>query len=217
MGTEVREEIKAFWNKNGDYDNIAAHGVHSDEEKNLWMNVFKEQIGTGKRLKILDMGTGSGFLAFLLADMQHEVTGADWSLTMLEKAREKLKGKDNAVNFVTEDAEDLSFGAETFDTVVSRHMLWTLPDPQKVINEWSRVLKQGGQVIVDIPLKAVGKSHFNEEVGKELPFYNGTTTEEVAGMFEKAGFVNQMRSDFKGEDGKEIVIIKYEKPESQKD
>ncbi|MBW2638499.1 MAG: methyltransferase domain-containing protein [Deltaproteobacteria bacterium] len=45
-------------------------------------------------------------------------------------------------------AEKLSFPDDTFDVVINRHLLWTLPHPDKAINEWNRVLKSGGQVVI---------------------------------------------------------------------
>jgi ubiquinone/menaquinone biosynthesis C-methylase UbiE len=212
MTSEVREEIRAFWNRNGNYDQIAAHGVHSEEEKNIWKNLFNEFFGTGRILKILDMGTGSGFLSLLLADMNHDVTGADWSETMLEKAKLKVKDTALPVTFVIEDAENLTFGDEIFDAVVSRHMLWTLANPQKAMSEWARVVKPGGLVIVDVPVEGTGKHHFNEETGSKMPFYNGATPEELTGMLEKAGFVQVKRHDFTSENGRQNIILKCDKP-----
>src|SRR5262249_33711630 len=38
------------------------------------------------------------------------------------------------------DAEQLPFAAASFDLAVSRHLLWTLPNPERTIDEWIRVL-----------------------------------------------------------------------------
>ena len=48
MQQDVREQIKVFWNKNGNYDQVAAHGIHSEEEKKIWKNIFSDCFGTGK-------------------------------------------------------------------------------------------------------------------------------------------------------------------------
>jgi len=54
------------------------------------------------------------------------------------------------------------------------------------------VTKPGGKVLTDIPTKRShhGDHHFGEEIGKELPFYNGADPGEVISMFEVAGLVN---------------------------
>lgn len=190
---EVKLQVKEWWNTaEHNYDAIAAHGVHSEAEKKLWTEVITQLLGTDQKLKILDMGTGTGFLALLLAEMGHDVTGVDWAGSKLEKAKEKIKRTGNFVNFVEDDAENLSFEAEQFDAVISRHLIWTLANPDSAFKEWARVTKSGGKVLTDIPVNHshIGNHHFGEQIGKELPFYNGADPHEVISMFEAAGLVN---------------------------
>lgn len=190
---EVKSQIREWWNNaEHNYDAIAAHGVHSETEKENWKEAITQLLGTENKLKILDMGTGTGFLALLLAEMGYEVTGADWAESKLDKAKEKMKKAGSSVNFVVEDAENLSFEAEQFDVVVSRHLIWTLANPASAFKEWTRVTKIGGKVLTDIPAKRShsGDHHFGEEIGKELPFYNGADPEEIISMLEAAGLVN---------------------------
>lgn len=190
---EVKPQIREWWdNAEHDYDAIAAHGVHSEAEKKLWTEAITQLLGTGQKLRILDMGTGTGFLALLLADMGYDVTGADWAKNKLEKAKEKMEIARSSVNFVVEDAENLSFEAEQFDAVVSRHLIWTLANPASAFKEWARVTKPGGKVLTDIPARYShpGNHHFGGEIGKELPFYNGADPGELISMFEEAGLVN---------------------------
>ncbi|MCO5382734.1 MAG: class I SAM-dependent methyltransferase [Methanosarcina barkeri] len=190
---EVKPQIREWWNTaEHDYDAIEAHGVHSEEERELWTEVITQLLGTHLKLKVLDMGTGTGFLALLLAEIGYDVTGADWARSKLDKAQEKMEKTGNFVNFVVEDAENLSFESEQFDAVVSRHLIWTLANPDSAFKEWARVTKPGGKVLTDIPYKHShpGNHHFGEDIGKELPFYNGADPDEVINMFEAAGLVN---------------------------
>ena len=88
---EVKPQIKEWWDTaEHDYDAIAAHGVYSEEEKELWTEVVTQLLGTDRQMNILDMGTGTGFLALLLAELGYEVTGADWAASKLEKAKKKM-------------------------------------------------------------------------------------------------------------------------------
>ena len=189
---KVKQQIRAWWDDaHHDYDSIPEHRVHSKEEKGLWRDALTKSFGTTQRLKILDMGTGTGFLALLLAEMGHDVTGADWSKSKLNEADEKINNSDISVKFVIEDAEDLSFEDGMFDAVVSRHLIWTLSDPAAAFKEWVRVTKPGGRVLTDVPKHSHHKSHhFGEGIGRELPFYNGADPEEVVSMFEGAGLTN---------------------------
>ncbi|MBE0524690.1 MAG: methyltransferase domain-containing protein [Methanosarcinales archaeon] len=205
--TEIKDKIRAFWdNPHQNYDRVHAHGVYSELENEIWRNALTQLLGE-KKLKILDIGTGTGFLALLLAEMGHNVTGADWSNSKLEEAKKKIKGE-ITIKFVKEDAEDLSFEGDIFDAVVSRHVIWTLTNPKAVINELIRVTKPKGQIIVDVPEKNshVGNHHFGEEIGKELPFYNGADPEEVVKMFEEAGLGNISVRNFE-----KMTLVKGEK------
>lgn len=209
--TGIKDEIRAWWNNPyQDYDRVQAHGVHSVQEKELWRNALTQLIGTAEKQKILDIGTGTGFLALLLADMGHEVTGADWAESKLEKAKEKVMNTNIPIKFVIEDAEELSFEDNLFDAVLSRHVIWTLANPKLSFKEWTRVTKPGGKVIVDVPKKKshVGSHHFGEEIGKELPFYNGADPEEIAKILEDMGLVKVSVQNFKkSENSFDFLVI----------
>ncbi len=209
MNSEIKYRIREWWdNPNQNYDCVHAHGVHSEQEKEIWRNALTQLLGIEKKLKILDIGTGTGFLALLLAEMGHDVTGADWSKSKLEEAKQKIKNTNIPIKFVMEDAEKLSFDGNLFDAVVSRHLIWTLTNPKAVIDEWMRVTKPSGKVIVDVPEKYshVGNHHFGEEIGKELPFYNGADPEEIVKMFKDAKLVNVSVQSFK-----KLTLVKGEK------
>ena len=189
--SEIKEKIRAFWdNPHHNYD--AGHGVHDPAEKEMWRDGMAQLLGPDKSKKILDIGTGTGFLALLLAEMGYDVTGVDWAKTKIQKAMDKATASKIKVNFEVQDAETLSFPDGSFDAVVSRHVIWTLADPFGATRDWSRVVRPGGMVIADVPHKKShsGSHHFGEEVGKNLPFYNGAQPESVAEMFKEAGLTN---------------------------
>ncbi len=127
---------------------------------------MSQLLGTNKSLKILDIGTGNGFLALLLAEMGYDVTGVDWAKSKIQKAKDKAAALKIKVNFKVQDAKTLSFPGNTFDAVVIRHVIWTLADPLTAARDWTRVVRFQGKVIADIPhmRSHSGSHHFGDEV-----------------------------------------------------
>lgn len=83
----------------------------------------------------------------MFAELGHHVTAVDLSARMLDKARKNAFKRSLDINFIQGDAEDLQFPDMQFDVVSSKFLLWTLPDPQKALSEWKRVLKKDGMII----------------------------------------------------------------------
>lgn len=107
-----------------------------------------------KGMKILDLGTGSGYLAFRIAkdDPECEVTGLDIVNDTLEsnRARAAAEGIHN-ITFVNYDGIYLPFDTDYFDLVVTRYSLHHFPDIDHSIEEVNRVLKKGGMLFISDP------------------------------------------------------------------
>lgn len=145
---KVKEKVREIWDRRApEYDNHPGHGIHSEREKEAWKDLFNEVIGLEKRT-VLDVGCGTGVITLLLAEMGHQATGIDISKAMLDTASKKAQEQGLSIELVLGDAETLPFDERSFDIVVSRHVLWTLPDPEAALLEWHRVLKPGGKVII---------------------------------------------------------------------
>jgi ubiquinone/menaquinone biosynthesis C-methylase UbiE len=86
---------------------------------------------------VLDVGCGTGSLSHLIAEAGHRVTGVDLSPRMVEQARTKLAAADLEGRFLVGDAALPPTGEERFDVLLSRHLVWTLPDPKAALNEWA--------------------------------------------------------------------------------
>jgi ubiquinone/menaquinone biosynthesis C-methylase UbiE len=135
----------------------------------------------------------------MLAARGHRVIGVDFALAMLDEARRKAAASAGQVRFEEGDAEQLRFPSASFDLVISRHLLWTLPHPEAAIDEWMRVLRSGGRLVVvdgqfDPTAPPVGgnarTSGEYAEVGEQLPFLGGRSREQIATLFETHGLVN---------------------------
>ena len=141
---EIKEWIRSRWDNNPElYD--SAPGFGTAREMEAWKSFFSSEFG-GEKLRILDVGTGTGFLSLMLAELGHDVVGIDLTAGMLAVAKKSAKERELNLDLKIGDAESLDFEDESFDAVVSRWVLWTLPNPESAICEWSRVAKTGGKV-----------------------------------------------------------------------
>jgi ubiquinone/menaquinone biosynthesis C-methylase UbiE len=142
----VKSDIRKYWDWRS-----RTYGLDQDRSIQVadkWKTVMNELAETGHGRRALDIGTGTGQFAFYLAEQGFEVDGIDLSEKMIAWAREKAVQSRLEIDFKTGDAEYLDFEENTFDVVVSRNLLWTLPDPARAIREWHRVLKPDGRIIV---------------------------------------------------------------------
>ncbi len=101
-------------------------------------------------MKVLDDGCGEGALSFLLAMKGASVIGCDISRSNIEVCN-ILESKNESLDmtFLTADAEELPFPDNSFDIVVSSHVLEHLPDFDKGLQEIMRVSKK--RAIIAIP------------------------------------------------------------------
>jgi ubiquinone/menaquinone biosynthesis C-methylase UbiE len=144
----MKDEIRSHWNGRAkEYDKNARQVLYSNREKIAWQRIFSQALGK-RYLKVLDVGTGPGVVANMLADLGHDVTGVDVSDGMLKKAKINSQELCHSLEFVQGDGENLPFGSETFDAVVNRYVLWNLPNPKNALAEWKRVLKPGGHLVI---------------------------------------------------------------------
>ncbi|MEA1864852.1 MAG: methyltransferase domain-containing protein, partial [Euryarchaeota archaeon] len=82
--------IRSYWDwRSQTYGNTVYKS--QDDAKQIWKTALNDAIRTDKtnktdkKLNVLDVGTGTGFLALIFAEMGHKVTGVDISKHMLEK------------------------------------------------------------------------------------------------------------------------------------
>jgi ubiquinone/menaquinone biosynthesis C-methylase UbiE len=141
---ETKSTIKSYWDRRSStFDMSPGHTLSSKREEDAWKSLFLDKIGQGEK-RVLDVGVGTGFLSIMLAEIGYSVVGVDLSEEMIKKARKKIDARGLKVRLEVGDAEDLSFEDGSFDAVVNRAVLWTLPNPKKALTEWKRVLKPGG-------------------------------------------------------------------------
>lgn len=100
-------------------------------------------------LRVLDVATGRGAVAFLLAaEGLENVVGVDVSAQNLTEAV-RISARDNGPRFVCADASHLPFADESFDLVVTRRGPHHFGNIEVALDEISRVLTVGGRFVVD--------------------------------------------------------------------
>jgi ubiquinone/menaquinone biosynthesis C-methylase UbiE len=139
---------------------------------------------------------------------------------MRARAQEKAKAAGLSLRFLHGDAETPPFDARQFDVVISRHVVWTLPDPARALANWKRILKPGGRVIIidgvwtprDIPgrIRHLGvnlirrlkgdRHHANWKKAyvqdlSQLPFFGGAEPEKINTLLQQGGFTAIRKDD----------------------
>src|SRR5881275_3206055 len=124
----VKRQVAAHWNRRAPgFDEGFGHSIATDAERAAWGRIIDLVLDGRSGIEALDIGCGTGFLSLEMAGRGHRVTGVDFAPAMLAEARRKAAAQSLAVRFEEADAEQLPFPDASFDLVMSRHVLWTLP------------------------------------------------------------------------------------------
>ncbi len=185
----IKQTFAQYWDQRSpSFDQQPQHVSQTAEETAAWKDILSGLTRGREGLSVLDVGTGTGFLAFLLAGMGHHVVAIDISPGMLSRARHKTSNSGLPVSFQEADAERTGFPDQTFDMVVSRHLIWNLPYPDVAIGEWARVTRPGGVVGI---INGIFSASICEEpyraAFEHLPMAGGAAPETVASLMEEKG------------------------------
>src|SRR5215475_10009492 len=107
--------------------------------------VAAERIGG----RILEVGVGTG-ISLPDYSRRNRIVGIDISEAMLKKARERVQESklEHVEALDVMDAERLNFQDESFDVVVAQYVVTAVPNPEAALDEFARVLKPGGEIIL---------------------------------------------------------------------
>ncbi|MDP2356818.1 MAG: methyltransferase domain-containing protein, partial [Beijerinckiaceae bacterium] len=146
----LKDEIRTYWSARAEtFDQSPGHGMRSDGEIRAWADLLKEQFEGHEVRDVLELASGTGQVTAVLLSMDLQVTAIDLCEPMIAKASSKHRDAiGRRVKFHLGDAENTMMPDSKFDAVVSRHLVWTLPDPEAAFQDWLRVLKPGGRVVV---------------------------------------------------------------------
>jgi SAM-dependent methyltransferase len=134
------------WDAEADtFDDEPDHGLRDTAVREAWVERLSAWLPETPS-DVLDLGCGTGSLSLLAAERGHHVTGIDRAPRMVDLARAKLAGRDAV--FLLGDATAPPVGEQRFDVVLVRHVLWALPDPERVLRHWHGLLRPGGRLVL---------------------------------------------------------------------
>src|SRR5271154_1181878 len=111
----------------------------------------KASIAAAERIggRILEVGVGTG-LSLPDYSWTNRLIGVDLSVPMLRKAKARATEHrlTNVEGLAVMDAQHLGFQDGVFDVVVAQYVITAVPDPEATLDEFVRVIKPGGEIIL---------------------------------------------------------------------
>ncbi len=142
-------ELMGYWNRRApSYTEVIRHNLQGQWEER-WADLLISRFPRreGGPLRVLDIGTGPGFYAMILARRGYAVTAVDYAENMLAEARRNAGELAERIDFRRMDAHALDLPEGSFDVIVTRNLTWNLEDPLRAYRDWLRVLKPGGVLL----------------------------------------------------------------------
>jgi len=202
-----QDKITEFWNERGaTYEDQAIHRVQGEAEQRVWRDVLSGLLPPAPA-DVVDVGTGTGYLAFIVASAGHHVTGVEIADGMLGVAQLKAAETPNPPAFVKGDAMDPPLPPASADAIVSRQVIWTLVDPARAFRSWFKLLRPGGRVVAfhgspastddRLPNSVANprwrdawEKRYTPDVLENLPLRHNPTLDPVVEPARAAGFTN---------------------------
>src|SRR3954466_14900151 len=99
--------------------------------------------------RILEVGVGTG-LSLQSYNRKNSLVAIDISAPMLRRAQHRAgeQGRPHAAPLAVMDAKHLAVPDASFDVVVAQYVITAVPDPEATLDEFARVLKPGGEIIL---------------------------------------------------------------------
>ncbi len=134
----------ALWDREAlTFDDEPDHGLADADTRAAWRELLVAEL-PAVPARIADLGCGTGTLTRLLFDEGYTVDGVDFSPKMIARARRKVP----EAAIVVGDAADPPLETDAYDAVLSRHVLWALPDPVAALARWVGLLAPDGILLL---------------------------------------------------------------------
>ncbi|MDE6664455.1 MAG: class I SAM-dependent methyltransferase [Lachnospiraceae bacterium] len=212
MNTAVENVNQAKESFNRVLDNKKYAGIIKDDNH---LSILLDLVNDGNYNKILDIGTGAGYLAFPLAEQfpTASVCGIDIADVIVEKNNAAVKEKCFPnLSFQAFDGIKYPFSIESVDLIVTRYAFHHFPDVVNAIQQMNKILVKGGKVLVSDPMRnesddnRIIDSFMRVKKDGHIQFYS---SDELDELFADNGFTkeNQVITDLKFPFAKQVEYI----------
>jgi len=145
-----KEQVaQMFDNISGNYDGL--NRVISLGIDVKWRKKVVKIVGENNPKQILDIATGTGDLALMMADLNPDkIVGLDISAGMLEVGKQKISKANlsDKIEMIVGDSEDMPFEDNTFDAITVSFGVRNFANLDKGLTEIARVLKPTGVLVI---------------------------------------------------------------------
>ncbi|HEX5349311.1 MAG TPA: class I SAM-dependent methyltransferase [Pseudonocardiaceae bacterium] len=208
--TDIVTRIRGYWDHAAaTYDQVPGHNPQTALEWAAWRGVLGRLLPP-LPARVLDVGAGTGALSVAAAQLRYTVTAVDLAPAMLERLRANAAAEDLQVTTVTSRADEVPAG--TWDAVMSRHLLWTLPDPLGALQCWRAAAPDARLLLLESMWGSAGgpvgrgrsrardwlqelrgtrhghDGHYDDAMRAALPLGGGTTPEGLVDLVTAAGW-----------------------------
>ena len=147
--TKLTNDVQVYWQERAKSYGKQHQNELIEAEVSQWQSFIKKRLQEARRpiKKILDIGTGPGFLAIIIAKMGYDVTAIDLTDEMLTEAKANAIRHQVNINFRKMNALDLQFAPNEFDAIVTRNLTWNLDHPEQAYAHWLQYLQPNGVLL----------------------------------------------------------------------
>jgi SAM-dependent methyltransferase len=196
----LQDRLNEFWSWRGHSGQPGDLAIRNDAELQIWMGVLEPLLPPAPA-DVVDLGTGQGFVALVMAALGHRVRGFDLAEGQLERAREYAAASTNPPVFASGDAAAPPLEPESVDVIANRDVLWTLLNPAQAFANWRTALRPGGRLLVfhgvtlssttQPETKSRGDELYSGAVAEQLlPLRHQPTLDPALPVARAAGFVD---------------------------
>ena len=143
----VTDDAEYWDSQAATFDEQPDHGLRDPQVREAWRRLLLAHLPPAPAA-VADIGCGTGSLSVLLAAAGYTVTGLDSAPAMIRAARAKAAAARVSARFVTSDAASPALPAGSFNVVLSRHVLWAMPNVDEALAAWVRLLQPGGTLLL---------------------------------------------------------------------